>query len=56
MMLCCSQGFAFQCLSGRLGLVTGEDLAQHCGKRWGVAGGLRSRGVVECLEMCDEEV
>ena len=27
-------GGAFQCLSGRLGLVTGKDLAQHCGERW----------------------
>lgn len=24
-------GFTFQCLSGRLGLATGRDLAQHCG-------------------------
>jgi NRAMP (natural resistance-associated macrophage protein)-like metal ion transporter len=30
--LCC--GTAFQCLSGRLGLVSGKDLAQHCGERW----------------------
>ncbi|GAX77144.1 hypothetical protein CEUSTIGMA_g4590.t1 [Chlamydomonas eustigma] len=27
-------GFAFQCQAGRLGLVTGQDLAQHCGKRY----------------------
>ncbi len=27
-------GFAFQCLAGQLGIVTGEDLAQHCGKRY----------------------
>lgn len=27
-------GTAFQCLSGRLGLVTGKDLAAHCGERW----------------------
>mmetsp|Transcript_11202 Transcript_11202/g.24121 ORF Transcript_11202/g.24121 Transcript_11202/m.24121 type:complete len:597 (+) Transcript_11202:151-1941(+) len=27
-------GFAYQCLAGRLGLVTGEDLAQHCGRRY----------------------
>ncbi len=30
--LCC--GTAFQCLSGRLGLVSGKDLARHCGERW----------------------
>lgn len=28
------QGLAFQNLSGQLGLVTGQDLAQHCGKRY----------------------
>ena len=28
------QGTAFQCLSGRLGLVTGKDLARHCGERY----------------------
>ncbi|KAL4854729.1 Metal transporter nramp1 [Chlorella vulgaris] len=27
-------GTSFQCLSGRLGLVTGKDLARHCGERW----------------------
>lgn len=27
-------GTAFQCLSGRLGLVTGRDLARICGERW----------------------
>lgn len=27
-------GSSFQCLSGRLGLVTGKDLARHCGERW----------------------
>ncbi len=32
MSLAC--GTAFQCLSGRLGLVTGKDLAAHCGERW----------------------
>jgi hypothetical protein len=37
LLLLLPQGFAFQCLAGRLGLVTGQDLAQHCGKRypWG---------------------
>ena len=32
MSLAC--GTAFQCLSGRIGLVTGKDLAAHCGERW----------------------
>ncbi|KAL4442469.1 hypothetical protein ABPG77_005053 [Micractinium sp. CCAP 211/92] len=27
-------GTAFQCLSGRVGLVTGKDIAQHCGEQW----------------------
>jgi NRAMP (natural resistance-associated macrophage protein)-like metal ion transporter len=27
-------GFLVQCLAGQLGLVTGQDLAQHCGKRY----------------------
>lgn len=27
-------GFAFQCLAGQIGLVTGQDLAQHCGSRY----------------------
>ena len=29
-----SQGMAFQCMSGRLGLMTGRDLAQHCGNEY----------------------
>ncbi len=29
----CLQGFCYQCLSGRIGLVTGKDLAQHIGAR-----------------------
>lgn len=28
------QGFAFQCLSSRLGIATGLNLAQHCGKEY----------------------
>ncbi len=28
-------GVAFQCMSGRLGIVTGRDLAQHCGQQYG---------------------
>jgi hypothetical protein len=28
------QGFAFQCLSSRLGIVTGLNLAQHCGQEY----------------------
>ncbi|KAL4853915.1 Metal transporter nramp1 [Chlorella vulgaris] len=27
-------GTAFQLISGKLGLVTGKDLAQHCGEQW----------------------
>ncbi|GAB4815298.1 hypothetical protein N2152v2_002344 [Parachlorella kessleri] len=32
-MLVC--GTAFQCMSGRLGIITGRDLAQHCGQQYG---------------------
>ncbi len=28
------QGFAFQCLSSRLGIATGLNLAQHCGQEY----------------------
>ncbi len=29
-----TQGFLFQCLAGRIGLVSGKDLAQHLGERY----------------------
>lgn len=28
------QGFAFQCLCSRLGIATGLNLAEHCGKEY----------------------
>ena len=31
---CGMQGFAFQCLSSRLGIATGLNLAQHCGQEY----------------------
>ncbi|DBA75856.1 TPA: hypothetical protein ACH3X1_010257 [Trebouxia sp. C0004] len=33
-LVCTIMGFAFQCLSSRLGIATGLNLAQHCGQEY----------------------